>query len=135
MIWRYKRNFEGSILFVDFATEKNDFLPTLEDIGRATLFARNLDEANVILSLGVVGAVVTVIDPLEPDNIEKTNALVTRTEELGLPIASMSLFNPDWIENLASQLGFETHFRGIPDAKQIAELATTSEPALGVNRD
>lgn len=131
MFWRFKKDFDGSILFVDCTGRANTTIPERSEIGRMSLFARTLDETKVFLSLGVVDGVVAVIDPLEEDTIERSSNIVRLAKEAGTPIASMASFNPIWIENLTEQLGFVTHFRKTPSPEEIDLFAANRDGQTG----
>lgn len=66
---------------------------------------------------------VAFVDPATKASIHQPEGLQRMASTFDVPLASMSLFNPIWIENLMARLGIARHFRAFPDQNELTCLA------------
>jgi hypothetical protein len=90
---------------------------------KAYAFSQDVEDGCQKMAQRRYACVVVCFDPTNKDSIVQLQRLQKLAKADNIPLATTSLFNPSWIENLMDQFGVAAHFKSFPEKAQIAEIA------------
>lgn len=114
-----KRTRSWHILFVSCVDSSIDLKERVTASGMKFDVVHTQSEFSQKLLKQQFDCVIVLIDPSAEMSIDRLNFIRHAAVLRGVPLASMSTFNPQWIENLMRQLGIERHFREFPRQSEI----------------
>ena len=115
------------LLFVNCIEGDVDWNEGIDLSGISLEVANSTKEFAAKLLAKEIDCAIALIDPGDSDCLKMLDYVMVVANEQKVPLAGMSRFNPLWIENLMTQLGFEKHFRKFPERADIANFISESE--------
>jgi len=86
-------------------------------------FSPNIEDASKKMANTRYGCMIAYVDPSKKESIDQLQKLRDLAEKTGIPLATISQFNPVWMGNLMAQLGVTEHFKSFPDESQLLDMS------------